>query len=318
MRNPAEPSADYVQRVNRAIDYILAHLDQPLSLELVAERAGFSPFHFHRIFSGLVGETLNHFIKRVRLERALRMLSFDPRRTLTEVAFECGFQSSSDFSRSFKQAYGTPPSEFDLAGFRAQRRGEWQAEITDSDERHRLDPLPPGENPDGFEVALRNQPERSVAYIRVPDPYRPDAVPGAAERLLAWAEARKLADNRWYGYMWDDPELVPHAKCRYDVAVELPAGAGPEALRPTRSGGASETGSEVGHFRFPPMQVAELEIRGPIELEMRAIDWLFKTWLPGSGYVPTDQPAFEAWIGRPFAHGFEHFELLVQLPVQRA
>jgi AraC family transcriptional regulator len=48
---------------------------------------------------------------------------------------------------------------------------------------------------------------------------------------------------------------------------------------------------------------------------MRALDWLFRTWLPASGRMPTDQPCFEAWIGRPFAHGFEHFELYAQLPV---
>ena len=50
---------------------------------------------------------------------------------------------------------------------------------------------------------------------------------------------------------------------------------------------------------------------------MRALDWLFGTWLPASGYVPTEQPCFEAWISRPFAHGTEHFELRVQIPVER-
>jgi len=65
------------------------------------------------------------------------------------------------------------------------------------------------------------------------------------------------------------------------------------------------------------MEVAKLEIRGGIDLEMRALDWLFGTWLPRSGYVPTDHPSFEAWIGLPFANGYEHFELEVQLPVVR-
>ncbi|MBI4626873.1 MAG: hypothetical protein HY736_27085 [Verrucomicrobia bacterium] len=50
----------------------------------------------------------------------------------------------------------------------------------------------------------------------------------------------------------------------------------------------------------------------------RAIDWLYRTWLPTSGYVPTEQPTFEAFLGRPFAHGDEYFELRAQLPVMRA
>ncbi len=52
-----------------------------------------------------------------------------------------------------------------------------------------------------------------------------------------------------------------------------------------------------------------------IDLELRAIDWLYNTWLPGSGFVPDHQPGFEAWHGLPFAHGDEHFEIDAQLPV---
>ena len=66
------------------------------------------------------------------------------------------------------------------------------------------------------------------------------------------------------------------------------------------------------------MQVAEIEVRGPIDLEMRALDWLLGTWLPASGFAPSDQPCFEAWIGRPCVHGTERFELLVQMPVERS
>ena len=64
------------------------------------------------------------------------------------------------------------------------------------------------------------------------------------------------------------------------------------------------------------MRVAEVEVRGSINLELQAIEWLFRTWLPRSGYVPDDEPTFEAWFGHPFLHGSEHFELLVQLPVK--
>ena len=305
MRNEREHPEDYVQRVNRALDHILRNLDQPLSLAVVAHAAGFSDFHFHRVFKSLVGEMLNEFIKRVRLERALRLLSFGPARSLTDVALECGFQSSSDFSRSFKKAYGVPPSQFDLATFRAERREQWQDSTADASTRHLLDRLPPGENPDGFEVSLRRIPARDVVYIRVPNSYRPDAAPLATERLVSWAEERGLADGEWLGYMWDDPEIVPHEKCRYDVGLVIPEGDEVPAVA-----------GEVGHLRFPPLLVAELEVRGAIDLEMRALDWIYGTWLPRSKHVPAPQPCFGAWFGRPYAHGFEHFELALQLPVE--
>lgn len=62
------------------------------------------------------------------------------------------------------------------------------------------------------------------------------------------------------------------------------------------------------------MLVAELAIDGGIDLEMRALDWFFRTWLPSSGYLPDAHPCFEAWEAQPFADGTEHFRL--QLPVR--
>ncbi len=293
--------ADYALRVNRAIDHILRHLAQPLSLDAVARTACFSPFHFHRVFKALVGETLNQFVKRQRLERALYLMSHTPQRSLTDVALHCGFASSSDFSRSFKQHYGQPPSVFDLQNFRHTRREEFERVLSNQEGSARVTTLPPGENPDGFEVTLRDLPARTVAYIRVFNPYREGVAQAACERLLAWAIARGLADGQWLGYMWDEPEIVALADCRYDVALVL------DDVEPA---------GEIGRFEFPPMRVAEVRLSGDIALESRALDWLYKTWLPHSGYVPDDQPAFEAWIGRPFAHGHAHFELACQLPVK--
>ena len=94
--------------------------------------------------------------------------------------------------------------------------------LTSPDERHRLARLPAGKNPDGFAVTAAQLPARRVAYIRVHRPYEGDHVPQAVARLLAWAEARGLADGQWLGYQWDDPEIVPLEKCRYDVGVEVP------------------------------------------------------------------------------------------------
>ena len=300
------PAFDYVDRVNRAIDFILRHLAEPLRLETVARAACFSPHHFHRIFRLLVGESLGDFIKRLRLERALTLMSQKEgatrqRRSLTDIAFACGFASSSDFTRCFKGRFGVSPSRFDLRSYREQRRQQWQQEAADPARPHLLDGLPPGANPDGFEVRLRYLPARQVAYLRVLHPFRPGVVPQAAERLVRWAEARGLADGQWLGYMWDDPDITAHEQCRYDVGVEVPAPFVPEG--------------EVSRLMLPAMQVAEVEIRGGIDLEMRALDWLSGTWLPASAFVPAEQPCFEAWIGRPFAHGVEHFELRVQLPV---
>ena len=295
--------ANYVERVNRAIDYIVSHLAEPLRLDDVSKAAGFSPFHFHRVFKCLVGETLNQFVKRQRLERALYLMSHAPNRPLTDVALDCGFASSSDFSRSFKQRFGDAPSVFDLHAFRSARREEFERLMSQQEAGRRVMTLPPGQNPDGFEVQLRDLPARTVAYIRVFEPFREGVVQAASERLLEWAIARRLADGQWLGYMWDEPEVVSLDDCRYDVALVV------DDVEPA---------GEIGRFEFPPMRVAEVVLSGGLDLETRALDWLYQTWLPGSGFVPDDHPTFEAWIGRPFAHGSEHFTLACQLPVKPA
>ena len=295
-------SLAYVERVNLAIDHIVGHLGEPLRLADVAHAARVSPFHFHRVFQVLVGETLAEFVKRLRLERALVMMTHAPRSSLTTIAFTCGFSSSSDFSRCFKQRYGTAPSAFDIEGWRDAHASELQARVPPPADRLHLGRLRAAHNPDRFKVKIRDLPERTVAYIRVLDPYRGDAVAKATQRLTSWAERHSLADGQWLGYQWDNPEVTSLEDCQYYVAVEV---------------GRFVPSGEIGRFTFPPMTVAQVEIRGGVDLELRALQWLYGTWLPRSGYVPDDQPGFEAWIGRPFAHGTEYFEVDVQLPITR-
>jgi AraC family transcriptional regulator len=295
------PRGDCVARVHRAIDHVVSNLSSPLPLDVVARAAHFSPFHFHRVFRAVTGETLGDFVKRLRLEKALGMLAHHRPRSYTEVALACGFASSSDFSRCFRQRYGVAPSRFDLERHRATQRAALHATMPAA--APAADP-----NPDGFGVTLRDLPAFSVAYLRVADSYREGAVLGALRRLHDWATARDVASGaarRWFGYMWDDPEIVALADCRYDVAVQID---------PSMAIGSAD--GAVGRFDFPAMRVAELPVRGDLHLELRALQWLFDRWLPTSGFVPAALPCFEAWVGEPLAQGTAHFELDLWLPVE--
>lgn len=303
----AATSQTYVERVNLAIDHVVSRLGQPLPLAEVSRAAMLSPFHFHRVFQALVGVTLGEFVKRLRLEKALTLMAFSPtarsrRETLTTIGLKCGFSSSSDFSRCFKQRFAVAPSKFDIKAWRDAHASQLQGVVAAATKKLHVDRLPAGHNPDGFRVKIRELPARTVAYIRVRNPYQGDAVIRACQRLVTWAQHHALADGQWLGYQWENPEITALEDCQYHVAVE--------AERFTPKG-------EIGRFRFPAMAVAQVEVRGGIDLELRALQWLYGTWLPRSGYVPDDQPGFEAWIGRPFAHGTEHFELHAQLPVRR-
>src|SRR5215469_15718852 len=74
MRKHTEQS--YKERILRVLVYIQNHLDEAVSLEELAAIAHFSPYHFHRIFRGMVGESVMEHICRLRLERAAYRLKF--------------------------------------------------------------------------------------------------------------------------------------------------------------------------------------------------------------------------------------------------
>ncbi|WP_088285764.1 GyrI-like domain-containing protein [Kineosporia sp. A_224] len=308
----------YARRVDAAVDHVVQNPDLPLSLEDVAAVAGFSPFHFHRVFAATTGETLHAFVTRVRLERALHLMAHRRTASLTEVALACGFSSSSHFSRTFRAHYGVPPRRLDIDRFRAENRLHLLDTLPDGQRdrftgSHDGDAAPgPADDADAADdalaaVRLRPLAARRVAYIRVVAPYA-GGVAEAAAGLVGWARARGLDGGQWLGYQWDDPETVPLDRCRYDVGLEVPDDLGPAAA-------SGPDDPVVGFTVFPPTTVAEVDVSGTAADELAALDLLYRTWLPASGWAPAHQPCFEAWRGLPFGDGTEHFELTVQLPV---
>jgi AraC family transcriptional regulator len=103
---------EYNSRINHVVNYIYANLDKDLNLETLAGIAHFSPFHFHRIFSSIIGESLNRYIRRKRLEKAAVQLLANPESTITRIAYNCGFNSSASFTRAFRDHYKMSPGKW--------------------------------------------------------------------------------------------------------------------------------------------------------------------------------------------------------------
>lgn len=93
---------EHTKRIRKVLDYIENNLHAKLSLEKIAEVGYYSPFHFHRIFKAIIGETLQEFITRKRLEKSALKLSKNKNEPLDEIYLEVGFNSHSTFSKKFK------------------------------------------------------------------------------------------------------------------------------------------------------------------------------------------------------------------------
>lgn len=99
------------EAVGRAREFIAKNLDEPLPLLLVARHAGLSESHFCRVFKEATGLTLTDYVNRRRIEWAKKEL-LKPEVRVSEIAFQIGYQSLSQFNRSFSRFTGSSPSNF--------------------------------------------------------------------------------------------------------------------------------------------------------------------------------------------------------------
>lgn len=116
----ANTRQDYLQRIDRVVAVLqcaVAQGGEPPELARLAEAAHLSPFHFHRIYRALSGETVGQTVARLRLLRALQLLA-EPDERVTETALAVGYETPQAFARAFRQAFNATPSE--LRGQRAR------------------------------------------------------------------------------------------------------------------------------------------------------------------------------------------------------
>lgn len=279
---PRPRTAHYQRRLNRAIDLVVEHLAEDLPLERLAAAAGFSAFHFHRLFTTLMGESVKAFTQRVRLERALVLLKANPRLNLKQIAAACGFRSPAVFSRAFRRIYGVAPNAVELPTFLAERKNRQEFPIAS---RYYLQSFP--HEDENMAVTVETFPARPVAYLRAHNSYQSDAVPQAFARMLDWAKAHQLSASNadLIGMSFDDPEVTPLDQCSYDVALRLPAGV--------------EPAPDFSRRTIPAGKFAICRCVGGIDVVDRAWNFLFKVWFPRSRWQPANFPAMERFVRWP-------------------
>ncbi len=218
----------YEQALLSTLLYIQTHLDQDLSLDRLAERVGFSAFHFHRIFRATIGEAVKEYIRRLRLERGAYRLKLSDQPIL-HIALEAGFKTHEAFTRAFERQFGITPSEFRRNFLRLSREYKQQVPPHYFSDYHLADEsglLANGST--GAQVRLEQVRPIIVAFVRHVGPYDQLLEKGSPmaplwAELLQWGNENKLinADSLLIGLPQDDPSVTPPDKQRFDVGVQV-------------------------------------------------------------------------------------------------
>lgn len=101
----------HIEQIQRAINFIEAHLKDELDIDLIAKEAAFSRWHFQIIFSSMIGETVKEYIRKRRLSDSFKRLRDDNNLRILDIALEAGYESQEAFSRAFKNQFGFTPGD---------------------------------------------------------------------------------------------------------------------------------------------------------------------------------------------------------------
>ncbi|MGC4092821.1 MAG: GyrI-like domain-containing protein [Polyangiaceae bacterium] len=289
-----ETRSAYETAVRRAVEQIVARLDQALDLAQLAKAAALSPLHFHRIFRGALGETPLELHRRLRLERAAHGLSHGDE-PVTRIAFEAGYETHESFTRRFGERYGVSPSQFRQNAGKARSSCERPApiELAARSGLHFRPGLTASSilltlasGDPNMQIEIKQLPALRVAAVRHVGPY--NRISEAFERLgriAGMAGLIRPPSTQMLALYHDDPDATAPDALRSDAAVSVPEDA---QLPP-----------ELSELRIPAGSYATMTHLGPYSGLGDAWSRLMGAWLPGSGRRLGAGPSFEIYRNTP-------------------
>ncbi|QOX61875.1 AraC family transcriptional regulator [Anoxybacterium hadale] len=254
------------ESINRAIDYILNHINENMSVDEIASHCNFSRFYFSRMFKMETGESIYEFITRVRMEQSAFRLKVERRRSITDISCDYGY-SSSNYSSAFRQHHKLSPMEF--------RRSIKQNSL--------VNPIYKTGNIglESFEVcnkkiSLTVLQDFPVIYERFKGNYGDLSFHWGAfqEKYKEYITEETLLVERTY----DDPSITNINECLYDICLSAPKGYPMENTYVLKGGKFA-----VYHFKGFVTQI------------YTSYQSIFNVWLPQSNCQIDDRYGFEIY-----------------------
>ena len=285
-----ETRSFYEAAVLRAVARITASLDEALDLGELARGAELSPFHFHRIFRGMVGETPLEMHRRLRLERAASQL-LDSTKSVTAIAFDAGYDTHEAFTRAFRDAYGSSPTAFRLSA--EEREGcvrRTQITLAARSSIHfsssiNVQEVRFAKGESTMNVTVEEMPSLRVATVHHVGPY--NRISEAFQRLgdIAGPAGLLRPNAMMLAIYFDDPETTPAEQLRSDAGVTV----ADDAHLP----------AEVVEKRLPSGRYARATHIGPYATLGDTWARMMGEWLPSSGNRVGKGPTYEVYRNTP-------------------
>lgn len=300
----------YKVRIDRVIQYIEANLANNISLAEVASVSHFSAYHFHRIFTGIVGETVNDYIVRRRLECAVNLLIFKTELSVTQVALDSGYSSSANFSKAVRLHFGFSPSEIrNPEKIKDSKIGKISSKYGKDFNPSDLYPTritnevmsKTNLEDTNMNIEVRELDSQRVCTLASERGYEPDAIYQAWDKLIDWAVCNgiKQDEQKRFAFAFDNPTVTPVDKCRYTASVVI--GEDVQVKPPFLL-------SEI-----PKGKYAVLYYKGSPEEAIKAQLGVYSDWLPDSGFEPDDFPMLERYLNDARIDGYIEMEIHVKL-----
>src|SRR5262245_10930208 len=298
----ADTVKSHHERVLRVLVEIESNLSADLTLETLSRQGNLSPYHFHRVFSALVGESLKDYVRRLRLERAAHELTFSAR-SIIDLALDAGYETHESFTRAFRAAFGRSPSAH--RKLHAQSRPKLTPAQTVKPSEYR--PSPPelrSANATTCPGRIERLPRLRVAFIRHVGAY--ENVPMVFDRLQEWARKRqaKPIDLMLLGIAHDDPHLTSPDTLRCDCCVIINA-----TIKAEGEIGVREIGGDL---------YAVKTHYGSFETLAESYRWLGGEFLPSRGLRLRNTPAIEIYLNPPESTQPDDLLTDVLLPVEKS
>lgn len=280
---------EYIRRLEKVQDYIEEHIGERFQIEKLAAEAGFSKYHFSRIFQSILHEPLAHYVNRIRMERAKFYLAHRSDMNMTDICFTLGYTDSSVFSRAFKNTYNRSP-----AAYRKEYSKKCQDSIYLSDYNKDIDKKERIHRgyPVAGTVTIEELVKQQIVYVRHIGTY--ESLAKEYGRLISelFTRARKQnllceGQNRVLAIYHDNPEFTDADKFRTSLCLTLPegiCGQEDEMMGISMLEGGKYA---VGHFKITAEEFPD------------AWNYMYREWLTCSGYVPKNSSPFEVYRNNP-------------------